>query len=122
MNPRLLDTPHRRARPQAHAVVARGIATLLIGLGAVAAAQASEALANKHACAACHQPARKLVGPSWKDVAARYGGGALSAEQLAASIRKGSSGKWGPVPMPPQGHVPEAELQALAAWVLGAAK
>lgn len=85
-------------------------------------AAASQALAQKYACVACHQPAVKVVGPSWKDVGARYGDGKGTAAQLAASIKAGSSGKWGPMPMPAQAQVPEADLQALAQWLLDGAR
>lgn len=85
-------------------------------------AVASPALAQKYACVACHQPAAKVVGPSWKDIGARYGEGKGTAAQLAASIKAGSTGKWGPMPMPAQAQVPDADLQALAQWLLDGAK
>lgn len=85
-------------------------------------AVASTALAQKNACMACHQAAVKVVGPSWKEIGARYGDGKGTAAQLAASIKGGSSGKWGAMPMPAQPQVPEADLQALAQWVLDGAK
>lgn len=79
-------------------------------------AQANEALAQKHACTACHQADRKVIGPSWKDIATKHKGG--DAAKLAARIKSGSSGVWGPIPMPPQGHVPDDELRELARWIL----
>lgn len=88
---------------------------------AAPSAHASGALATKYACAACHQADKKVVGPSWKDIATKYRG-QMSAEALAASIKKGSTGKWGPMPMPAQAHVPDADLAALAAWVLSGAQ
>jgi cytochrome c len=97
-------------------------AVIALAAASIGPARASDALARKHACAACHQPDRKLVGPSWKDVATKYGEGRLGAQELAASIKKGGTGKWGPIPMPPQGHVPDADLQALAIWALGGEK
>jgi cytochrome c len=87
-----------------------------------ARAMASQALAQKFACVACHQPAIRVVGPSWKDIGARYGEEKGAAAQLAASIKAGSSGKWGPMPMPAQAHVPDADLQALAQWLLDGAR
>lgn len=97
-----------------------------LGLGASVAwptrAAASQALAQKYACVACHQPATKVVGPSWKDIGARYGEGKATAAQLAASIKAGSSGQWGPMPMPAQGQVPDADLQSLAQWLLDGAR
>lgn len=99
---------------------------LVLGIGAAMAwpqhAGASQALAQKYSCVACHQPATKVVGPSWKDIGAKYGDGKGTAAQLAASIKSGSSGKWGAMPMPPQPQVPDADLQALAQWLLDGAK
>ncbi|MFN0315473.1 MAG: c-type cytochrome [Burkholderiales bacterium] len=94
-----------------------------IGLFAGAAvfssqASASDALARKHGCVACHDAVRKLTGPSWKDISSRYRDGAKSSGQLAASIKAGGSGKWGPIPMPRQAHVSDSELKALATWIL----
>ena len=99
-------------------------ASLLAALGLCAAtllpshAVASQALAQKYACVACHQPATKTVGPSWKDIRAKYGDGSTTAAQLAATIKAGSTGKWGAMPMPPQPGIPDADLQTLAQWVL----
>lgn len=90
--------------------------------GTVLVAGANEALAKKYACAACHQADRKVVGPAWKDVASKYGGGTVTPEQLAASIKKGSSGKWGSMAMPPQAQVSDTDLLVLSTWVLGGGK
>ena len=100
------------------------VLALAVGPGALwpLQADASLALAQKYACVACHQPATKVVGPSGKDIGAKYGDGKGTAAQLAASIKAGSSGKWGPMPMPPQAQVPDADLQALAQWLLDGAK
>lgn len=80
--------------------------------------QASDALAAKYACVACHQAERKVIGPSWKEIAAKYGGGSKTAAQLATSIRSGSTGQWGGMAMPPQAAVPEADATTLATWIL----
>jgi cytochrome c len=80
---------------------------------------ASDALASKYACVACHAAERKLVGPSWKDIATKYADGSKPAPALAASLKAGGSGKWGTVPMPPQPTVSEADALALAVWILG---
>ena len=107
-----------------HRITASLVAALAIGVSMAGSAPAfaSTALAQKYACVACHQPAVKVVGPSWKEIGARYGDGKGTAAQLAASIKAGSSGKWGAMPMPPQAQVPDADLQALAQWVLDGAK
>ena len=80
--------------------------------------QASEALAKSKNCMACHAVDKKLVGPSFKDVAAKYAGQAGAADKLAEKIMKGSSGVWGPVPMPANAQVSPAEAQKLASWIL----
>jgi cytochrome c len=78
---------------------------------------ADQALATAKNCMACHAVDKKLVGPSYKDVAARYAG-QNATDKLAQKIMKGGSGVWGPVPMPANAQVNEAEAKKLAAWVL----
>lgn len=85
-------------------------------------ALASLELAAKNACTACHAPARKILGPSYADVAKRYAGQKDAVAMLAESIRKGGGGKWGLVPMPAQPALSDADLKTLAAWVLAGAK
>lgn len=74
-------------------------------------------LAQKKACMACHAIDKKLVGPGYKEVAAKYAGQKDAVEKLSAKIIKGGSGVWGPVPMPANA-VTEAEAKTLATWVL----
>ncbi len=83
---------------------------------------ANQALVQKNACIACHQPATRVVGPSWKEITEKYSDGKITAEQLAANIKGGSSGKWGAMPMPPQLQVSEADLKTIAQWLLDGAK
>ncbi len=83
-----------------------------------APAFADQALATAKNCMACHAVDKKLVGPSYKDVAAKYAGQKDAADKLAAKIVKGGSGVWGPVPMPANAQVNEADAKKLAAWVL----
>ncbi|MDB5857513.1 MAG: cytochrome [Ramlibacter sp.] len=91
----------------------------LAALAAVAApAMADQALATAKNCMACHAVDKKLVGPSYKDVAAKYAGQKDAVDKLALKIMKGGSGVWGPVPMPANAQVNEAEAKKLAAWVL----
>jgi cytochrome c len=96
-------------------------AALVAGLGSAHAADVAKAkeLAAKNACMGCHAVDRKLVGPAYKDVAAKYKG--TDATKLAASIKAGGSGKWGPIPMPAQGALSEADAKTLAEWVLAGA-
>jgi cytochrome c len=84
----------------------------------VAPAWADNQLANKKNCLACHQADRKLVGPSYKDVAAKYSGDKQAVDKLAQKIMKGGAGVWGPVPMPANPQVSEAEARQLAAWIM----
>lgn len=83
-----------------------------------APAWADLALARSKNCMSCHAVERKVLGPAFKDVAARYKGQAGAADLLAAKIRKGGAGVWGPVPMPANNQVSDAEAKALATWVL----
>lgn len=95
---------------------------LLVGVLAAAfsalPAAASEELAKKHACFACHTVDKKLVGPSYKDVAAKYRSDKGAAAKLAEKVKNGSQGVWGNVPMPPNSAVPDADVKALVSWIL----
>jgi cytochrome c len=93
-------------------------AALAAGLLAVPVAQADEAMAKKYNCTACHQLDKKVVGPAYKEVAKKYKGQADAAAKLAEKVKKGGSGVWGPVPMPPNAAVPDADIQKLVAWIL----
>ena len=78
---------------------------------------ADEALAKKHNCTACHAIDKKLVGPAYKDVAAKYKGQNVAAK-LQEKVKKGGQGVWGPVPMPPNAAVPDADVKTLVDWIL----
>jgi cytochrome c len=91
-------------------------------LAAPLSAHANLDLAKKNACMACHAVDKKLVGPSYQDVAKKYDGQKDAADALAASIKRGGSGKWGPIPMPAQAALSDADARTLATWVLGGAK
>jgi cytochrome c len=94
----------------------------LAAVGALAAAPltagASDALAKKHNCFACHQTDKKVVGPSYKEVAAKYANDKAAPAKLAEKVKKGGVGVWGQVPMPPNAQVPDADVQALVKWIL----
>jgi cytochrome c len=96
----------------------RALTTLALALAVAGPALADQALATAKNCMACHAIDKKLVGPAYKDVAAKYAGQAGAVDKLAAKIQKGGSGVWGPVPMPANTQVNEAEAKKLAAWVL----
>jgi cytochrome c len=75
-------------------------------------------LAKAKNCMACHAVANKLVGPSYKDVAAKYDGQKGAEDKLVQKVMKGGAGAWGPVPMPANPQVSEAEARSLVKWVL----
>jgi cytochrome c len=100
---------------------------LLVAVAAVAALMSAPAFANmdlakKNACMACHAVDKKLVGPAYQEVAKKYAGKKDAAANLAKSIKAGGAGKWGPVPMPAQSALSEADALALANWILAGAK
>ncbi|MES2362249.1 MAG: c-type cytochrome [Pseudomonadota bacterium] len=94
------------------------IATLAAGVAISTPALADLALATAKNCMACHAIDKKLVGPSYKDVAAKYAGQKDAADKLAAKVIKGGSGVWGPVPMPANAQVSPDEAKKLVAWIL----
>ena len=81
-------------------------------------AQADQALAQSKNCMACHAVDKKLVGPSYKDIAKKYGGQKDAAAMLATKIIKGGSGNWGAVPMPANSQVSDAEAAKLVSWIM----
>ncbi len=89
---------------------------------AATSAWANADLAKKNNCLACHATDKKIVGPAYQDVAKKYAGQADAEAALAKSIKAGGSGKWGPIPMPPQAQLSDADAKTLAAWILGGAK
>ncbi len=92
---------------------------LMAAAGIVAAGQAhaDEALAKAKNCFSCHAIDKKLVGPSYHDVAAKYKGDKNAPAMLAAKVKAGGKGTWGPIPMPPN-NVTDDEAKKLVAWVL----
>lgn len=76
--------------------------------------EGNESLAQRYACAACHQADFRVGAPSWREISARY----KDASQIAAGIRGGSSGKWGTTPMAPQAQVGDEDLEKLARWIV----
>lgn len=88
------------------------------GLLSAGVAQADEALAKSKGCLACHAVDKKVVGPSYKDVAKKYAGDKTAEAKLVEKVKKGGSGVWGPVPMPPNAAVSDEDLHKLVKWVL----
>ena len=91
---------------------------MTVAFGVVTPALADQALASSKNCMACHALDKKLVGPAYKDVATRYAKDKGAVDLLAAKIMKGGSGVWGPVPMPANPQVNEADAKTLVEWVL----
>ena len=93
---------------------------LLFALAGAAAAPAfaQADFAQKKNCMACHAVDKKVLGPAYKDVAAKYAGQKDAVDQLAAKVVKGGSGVWGNIPMPANPQVSEAEAKQLVQWVL----
>ena len=94
------------------------LAPIVIACMAAAPAWANPELAQKKNCMACHATATKVIGPSYKDVAAKYAGQPDAVAKLSQKILKGGSGVWGAVPMPANPQVSEAEAKQLAQWIL----
>ena len=96
--------------------------TAVVAAASAMPAHANLALAQKNACTACHAVDKKVLGPAYQDVAKKYAAQKDAAAQLSDSIRKGGAGKWGPVPMPAQPSLSEADAKTLAEWILTGAK
>ena len=93
----------------------------LIATGAVQADAGSDLLA-KSGCTVCHANDKKIVGPAYNEVAAKYKGDASAPAKLADKVKKGGTGVWGPVPMPPNTTVSDADIKTLVAYILAMKK
>ena len=99
----------------------RRLVSLSMAMGLIASAGSAFAdpdMLRKYNCVACHANERKMIGPSYKDIAAKYSGDTSAAEKLAKKIREGGAGVWGEMPMPPQPQVSDADALRLARYVL----
>jgi len=96
----------------------RALFVLAATLAVAGPALADQALAQAKNCMACHAVDKKLVGPAYKDVAAKYAGQKDAVDKLAQKVVKGGSGSWGAVPMPANPQVTEAEAKQLVGWIL----
>ena len=106
---------------RAATLVIGGFALGLLSLTSPAAAATSDAAATqlltKYNCQACHTVDKKLVGPAYKEVAAKYAGDASAPAKLQQKIKTGGTGAWGTIPMPPN-NVPDADIKTLVEWIL----
>ena len=103
------------------------IATAVLAAASLAVASSAladqlEDLMKKYGCNACHSEDKKVIGPSYKDVAAKYKGDAGAVAKLSEKVKKGGSGVWGPVPMPPNTQVPDAEIKKMVEVILALKK
>ena len=94
------------------------ITTFFLGIGIAMSAQASEDLAASSNCLACHKVDTQLVGPSYQDIAAKYKDQSDAGDVLFQSVKNGSSGTWGAIPMPPNAAVSDEDIQTLVDWIL----
>ncbi|MEP6657625.1 MAG: c-type cytochrome [Betaproteobacteria bacterium] len=98
------------------ASIALAIAGLAFAAGA--SAQSGEDLLKKNGCTACHSIDKKVVGPSYKEVAAKYRGDSSAPTKLMEKVKKGGAGVWGQVPMPPNPQVSDPDLKTMVTFVL----
>ncbi|MCX7140405.1 MAG: cytochrome C biogenesis protein CcsA [Proteobacteria bacterium] len=101
------------------------VTSLIVSAGLLASAGnavASEALAKKYNCLTCHAMDKKVIGPAYVEVAAKYKGDAGAEAKLITKVKNGGAGAWGQVPMPPNAAVPDADIKTLVKWVLAAKK
>lgn len=102
----------------------RSIAIVLIATGVTfsTSAMASMDLAKKSNCMSCHLVDKKLVGPSYQDVAKKYIGQKDAIKKLSAKVKAGGKGVWGEIPMPPNAAIKDADIETLVKWILAGAK
>lgn len=100
------------------------IATIAAAAALVVAgpAAANKELAQKSGCLACHAVDKKVVGPSYQEIAAKYKGKADAPAMLAKKVKEGGKGAWGEVPMPPNANVKDDDIKTLVAWIMAGAK
>jgi cytochrome c len=94
------------------------VATAVAAALVAAPALANLELAQKSGCTACHAVDKKVVGPSYKEVAAKYKGDKGAEAMLFKKVKEGGQGVWGQVPMPPNSFVSDADIKTLVKWVL----
>jgi cytochrome c len=98
------------------------ISTLAVCAAVSTPALADMALATAKNCMACHAVDKKLVGPSYKDIATKYAGQADAVDKLAGKVIKGGAGAWGPVPMPANAQINDADAKKLITWIMAGSK
>ena len=94
------------------------VALAAIGVLAAGNAAANEKLAQSNGCMTCHAVDKKVIGPSYKEIAAKYRSDKAAEANLVKKVKAGGSGVWGPTPMPPNAHIKEDDIKTLVQWVL----
>lgn len=89
-----------------------------VGLAVAGGVQADEKLAQANGCMTCHQIDKKVLGPSYKDVAAKYKGDKAAQANLEKKVKAGGKGVWGDMVMPPNAHVKDADIAVIVKWIL----
>lgn len=97
-------------------VIAASAATLALLVSA--GVQADEKLAQSNGCMTCHQIDKKILGPSFKEVAAKYKGDKAAEATLVKKVKDGGKGTWGEMPMPPNAHVKDADIATIVKWIM----
>ena len=92
------------------------ICAMALAVSAAGAASANEKLAQSSGCMTCHGVDKKIIGPTFKDIAAKYNKSAAAG--LAQKVKAGGKGVWGEIPMPPNAHVKDEDIQTLVSWIL----
>jgi cytochrome c5 len=119
------------ALPAASAAGAATVAAAAPAANATAAAagavapldlKTGQAMMQKYGCSACHAVDKKVLGPAYEDVAAKYRGDAGALARLTQKVKSGGTGVWGQIPMPPNAQVPDADTKALVSWILSLKK
>lgn len=98
------------------------LAAAVLCAAAAASAQSGEDLIKKNGCVACHAIDKKVIGPAYVDVAAKYKGDAKAAATLQNKVKQGGSGVWGQVPMPPNTQVSDADIKTMVSFILALKK
>ena len=101
-----------------HMIAACAVSLGLLATGVAGIAQADEKLAAANGCLACHQVDKKVLGPSFKDVATKYRADKGAEASLVKKVKDGSKGAWGEMQMPPNAHVKDADIAAMVKWIL----
>jgi cytochrome c len=100
----------------------RALVAFVVATPVFAVAQTGEDLIKKDGCVACHATDKKVIGPAFVEVAAKYKGDPKAPAMLAKKVKEGGSGVWGQVPMPPNSQVGDADIKTIVAYILSLKK